>query len=82
LTGVPADRHLTEWQPVDRESTRARRAELVRTHPTFVVDGLGPFNPHLAIGTYTDLRPWLAQNEEVGRTDLTVIYRSLTVAAR
>jgi hypothetical protein len=34
LTGVPADRHLTQSQPVESESTRARRAELARTHPT------------------------------------------------
>jgi hypothetical protein len=75
LTGVPADRHLTEWQPVETESTRARRADLARTHPTLIMDGLGPFNPHLAIGTYSDLRPWLAQYQEVARTDFTVIYR-------
>ena len=34
LTGVPADRHLTESQPVESESTRARRAELARTQPS------------------------------------------------
>jgi hypothetical protein len=39
------------------------------------MDGLGPFNPHLAIGAYTDLRPWLAQYQEVARTDTIVIYR-------
>jgi hypothetical protein len=75
LTGVPADRHLTLWQPVDSEDTRARRAELAGTHPAFIMDGLGPFNPHLAIGAYTDLRPWLAQYQEVARTDTIVIYR-------
>jgi Dolichyl-phosphate-mannose-protein mannosyltransferase len=74
LTGVPADRHLTESQPLDTESTRARRAELLRTRPAFIMDGLGPFNPHLAIGAYSDLRPWLAQYQEVARTDFTVIY--------
>jgi hypothetical protein len=75
LTGVPADRHLTAWQPVESESTRARRSELVRTHPTFILDGLGPINPRLAVGAYADLRAWLAQYEEVGRTGLTVIYK-------
>jgi len=75
LTGVPADRHLTEWRPVEGEATRARRAELARTHPALIMDGLGPFNPRLAIGAYADLRPWLAGYEEVGKTDLTVIYR-------
>ena len=75
LTGVPADRHLTQSQPVETESTRARRAELARTHPSLILDGLGPFNPRLAIGAYADLRPWLAQYREVARTDLTVIYK-------
>jgi len=74
LTGVPADRHLTQSQPVETESTRAHRAELARTHPTFVMDGLGPINPRLAISAYPDLRAWLAQYHEIGRTDLTVIY--------
>ena len=75
LTGVPADRHLTDSQPVDSELTHARRAELARTHPTFIMDGLGPFNPRLAIAAYADLLPWLAQYQEVARTDLTVIYK-------
>jgi hypothetical protein len=74
LTGVPADRHLTEWQPVEGEATAARRAELARSHPTIVMDGLGPINPRLAIGAYADLGPWLGQYREVARTDLTVIY--------
>jgi hypothetical protein len=60
---------------VEGESTRARRAELVATHPALVLDGLGPFNPRLAIGEYADLRAWLAEYQEVARTDLTVIYR-------
>jgi hypothetical protein len=75
LTGVPADRHLTQSQPVESEATRAHRAELAGTHPTLVLDGLGPLNPRLAIGTFSDLRPWLAQYQEVARTDLTVIYK-------
>jgi hypothetical protein len=75
LTGVPADRHLAEWQPVESKGARAHRAELAGTHPTFIMDGLGPLNPHLAIGGYADLRPWLAEYREVGRTALTAIYR-------
>jgi hypothetical protein len=75
LTGVPADRHLTEWQPVESESTRAHRAELAGADPTFIMDGLGPLNPRLALGAYADLRPWLAGYAEVGRTGLTVVYR-------
>ena len=74
LTGVPADRHLTQSQPVESESTQARRAELAATHPTFIMDGLGPLNPRLAIGAYTDLRPWLTNYQEVARTSLTIVY--------
>jgi hypothetical protein len=75
LTGVPADRHLTESRPVETVSTRAHRAELARTRPAIVMDGLGPFNPRLAIGEFDDLRPWLAEYREVARTRLTVIYK-------
>jgi len=75
LTGVPADRHLTQSRPVENESIRAHRAELPSTHPTLILDGLGPVNPRLAIGAYEDLRAWLAEYEVVGRTGMTVIYQ-------
>jgi hypothetical protein len=75
LTGVPADRHLTQSQPVETESTRVHRAELAQTHPTLIMDGLGPVNPRLAIGAYEDLLPWLAQYNLVASTGLTSIYK-------
>jgi hypothetical protein len=75
LTGVPADRHLTQSQPVDPASAREHRAELMRTRPTFVLDGLGLYNPALAIGAYADLAPWLAAYREIARTGQTVILR-------
>jgi len=75
LTGVPADRHLTQSVPVETEAPRERRAELVRSFPTFILDGLGLYNPRLAIGNYPDLRAWLANYREAGRTGGTVIYR-------
>ncbi|MCU1234948.1 MAG: hypothetical protein JWP63_2915, partial [Candidatus Solibacter sp.] len=56
LTGVPADRHLTQSVPVETEEARARRAELAKTRPEFIVDGLGGYNPRLAIGAFDDLR--------------------------
>ena len=77
LTGVPADRHLTQSRPVESEATRARRAELAHTHPRFIVDGLGGFNPALAMGAYPDLQSWLAGYREAGRTGLTRIYERL-----
>jgi hypothetical protein len=75
LTGVPADRHLTQSRPVDPASAREHREELARSRPTFILDGLGLYNPALAVTTYSDLDPWLAQYREVGRTGGIIIYR-------
>ncbi|MFN7998093.1 MAG: glycosyltransferase family 39 protein [Bryobacteraceae bacterium] len=77
LTGVPADRHLTESRPVASESIREHRAELARSNPTLILDGLGPFNPHLAITRFDDLRPWLSQYTPVATSGLTLIYRRI-----
>jgi hypothetical protein len=75
LTGVPADRHLTQSQPVETVAPSQRRAELAKSAPTFVLDGLGPYNPQLAITNYPDLREWLSHYLEVGRRGQTVIYK-------
>lgn len=75
LTGVPADRHLTQSAPIDWPSAARRRAELARSRPTFVIDGLSLFNPQLAIGNYPELRAWFANYEEVARTPETIVYR-------
>ncbi len=75
LTGVPADRHLTQSTPVETEAPRQRRAELARSAPSFIIDGLGLYNPRLAIGNYSDLRAWLGNYREAGRTGGTIIYR-------
>jgi hypothetical protein len=74
LTGVPADRHLTQSTPVETAESRARRADLASSRPTIVVDGLGEYNPRLALTEFGDLRPWLAGYREVGRTTGSVIY--------
>ena len=74
LSGVPADRHLTQAEPIETVQARARLAEAMRSHPTFLVDGLGLYNPRLAAGGYWDLRDW----REVGRTAGSVIYQSST----
>ncbi len=74
LTGVPADRHLTQSTVVLRAGTREARQELALSKPDFVVDGLTPFNPALSMGRYAELRPWLSGYHEIGRTKLTVIY--------
>jgi hypothetical protein len=75
LTGVLADRHLTASEPAARELAARNRLELIQTRPTWIVDGLGPLNPALAISNYPDLRDWLANYQEMGRTRYTVIYR-------
>ena len=81
LTGVPADRHLTQSQPIEIGDCANRRAALVRTRPDFIIDGLGSYNPQLAIGRYPELRAWLSGYREVGHTAGTIIYRSSTAHA-
>jgi hypothetical protein len=75
LTSVPADRHLTDATPLETEAARARRAELAQARPTFVIDGLSLYNPRLAIRRYPELRAWLKEYREAGRTQDSVIYK-------
>jgi hypothetical protein len=75
LTGVVADRHLTSSEAAAPEVAAQNRRELIQTRPTWIVDGLGPLNPALAISNYPDLRDWLAGYREVGRTRFSIIYR-------
>ena len=75
LTGVPADRHLTQSTPVETEESRPRRAELAASRPTFVVDGLGEYNRRLAVTEFGDLRAWMGGYREAGRSAGSVIYR-------
>ena len=75
LTGVPADRHLIDSAPVTPELAAASRLELIRSRPTLILEGLGPYNPALAIGRYPDLAPWLADYHLIARTRETILYR-------
>jgi len=75
LTGVLADRHLTSSDPAAPELAVHNRQELIQTNPTWIVDGLGPLNPALAITNYPNLREWLMGYREMGRTRYTIIYR-------
>jgi len=75
LTGVPADRHLTQSEPVETVAPPARRAELTRSSPTFLIDGLGLYNPRLALTSYSDMQPWFARYREAARSGLIVVYR-------
>ena len=73
LTGVPADRHLSESESVDVEWARRNRERMVE-HPTFLVDGLSRYNPALDIHAY--LADWVKQYCVVGKSGATIIYSS------
>ena len=74
LTGVIADRHLTNTK-VSLPGAAQNRLGLLQSRPTFIVDGLGPLNPKLAITEYPEVQEWLTENyEEVGRTKDSVVY--------
>jgi hypothetical protein len=75
LTGVPADRHLSVSTPIYSEASAKNRALFVQSRPEFVVDGLGPLNPALALDVYPEMRQWLTHYKVVARTKLCVIYR-------
>lgn len=75
LSGVFADRHLFQSGAVSDPILGANRRELVRSRPELVVDGIGPYNPSLAISNYPDLREWLGYYEVISRTKSVVIYR-------
>jgi hypothetical protein len=78
LTGVPADRHLTESVSLMPEWAARNRRELTASRPTFIVDGLSRLNPKLAMSQFPDLQAWLSSYELVDHTDLTAIYRRPT----
>lgn len=75
LTGVIADRHLVSSEAVAPDWAAQNRKELIQTHPTYIVDGLGPYNPTLAITNYPDLAAWLRHYRVIGRTEHTVVYQ-------
>lgn len=76
LTGVIADRHLTQSVATFPELAAENRKALVQgPRPTFLVDGLGPVNPSLGVGRFEDLARWLAGYERIGASDASVIYR-------
>ncbi len=75
MTGVPADRHLSQTRPVAVAGTAEARRELARSQPDFIADGLSLYNPALSMAEYPELRPWLANYREFGRTRTTILYR-------
>jgi hypothetical protein len=75
VTGVPADRHLVDSEPVSAEWARENRQELLRTRPTFFVDGLSLYNGGLDPHRYPELAGWLQQYCVSGRTGFVTVYR-------
>jgi hypothetical protein len=74
LTGVPADRHLTESVALVPEWAARNRREVAISQPTFIVDGLSRFNAALGMDQFAETRTWLSSYEVVQRTGLSVIY--------
>jgi hypothetical protein len=75
ISGVLADRHLFSNVAVAPEFVAPNRAELVQSRPTFLVDGLGVYNPSLALVNQSYLAAWLQNYREVDRTAFSIIYR-------
>jgi hypothetical protein len=75
MTGVPADRHLTQSGSVlPAAQTAAARRELAASQPTFIVDGLSEYNPRLALARYPETHEWLSGYREIVRFGGIVIY--------
>jgi hypothetical protein len=77
LTGVPADRYLTPYAPVEAdEDPRRNRFRLTASRPaTVAITAVAADNPRLDIAQYPDLRAWFGQYRQVARTRNTVIFR-------
>ena len=75
LTGVPADRHLGDVRSMDPEWARRNRAELVRSSPSILVDGLSAYNPRLSLANYPDLAEWFRRYCLAGRAGGVAVYQ-------
>ena len=75
ISGVFADRHLFSSAAIAPRFTAPNRRELLAARPTWVVDGLGSYNPAMALARQPELAAWLAQYAEVARTGFSILYR-------
>lgn len=75
ISGVLADRHLFSSGSIAPEFTAPNVRELAKTKPTWIVDGLGPYNPSLALQRQPALADWFSRYTEVARTDFSILYR-------
>ena len=76
ISGVLADRHLFSNASIAPEFTAPNVRELQGTNPTWVIDGLGPFNPALALANQPGLAGWFSRYREVARTERSILYRA------
>jgi 4-amino-4-deoxy-L-arabinose transferase-like glycosyltransferase len=75
VTGVPADRHLTESRSLIPGWAARNRRDLTASRPEFIVDGLSRLNPRLAITGFPETRAWLAEYRVTAQTPLSVVYQ-------
>jgi hypothetical protein len=74
ISGLLADRHLFSNQAVAADFIEPNRRELIESHPTWVVDGLGAYNRAAAIANQPYLLAWFQQYQEAGRTGFAILY--------
>jgi len=75
ISGVLADRHLFSTASIAPEFTAPNVRELEGTRPTWLVDGLGLYNPSLALSRQAYLAGWFSRYTEVTRTERSILYR-------
>ncbi len=75
ISGVLADRHLFSTESIAPDFTAPNVRELMGSKPTWIVDGLGLYNPPLALARRSDLRTWFGNYQEVARTEHSILYR-------
>jgi hypothetical protein len=75
LDGVPADRHLQSSVPSPGVAALEYREQMVRTKPTFIVDGLGKLNPALKPDHFPSIAAWLRGYRVVKETRYSRIYQ-------
>jgi hypothetical protein len=75
ISGVLADRHLFSSESIAPDFTAPNVRELQTTSPTWIVDGLGLYNPSLALAKDAALADWFSHYTEIARTSFSILYR-------
>ncbi len=68
VTGVPADRHLSNSVSLDADMAKRNLQQLVKTRPNIIVDGLSLYNQDLSMQSRVETRNWLLSYCEIGNT--------------